>query len=310
MTISNSISVVVPTKNEASFIEQVLEALIREKEQYDLIFDITVVDNGSTDETVQLTKNFPVNLINTNRGVSHARNVGAEQSKGEIIAFIDGDVVIRSGWSKAVTDLVERQGENWNRMVFGSAVEIPDQAVWIEKIWFKSTGERKQAHNHINSGNMLIARTFFNEIGGFDEKMSSSEDLDLCQRAKLNGGILLEDTAIAAVHLGFPKTLSAFMKRELWHGKGMLGSQGGLLNNKALMLSIYTLFIVILFLLSIFIYAYAAGILLLFFIISMAALAILLCKPTNLKTLVGATVLATAYALSRTLALILSILKI
>jgi GT2 family glycosyltransferase len=76
---------------------------------------------------------------------------------------------------------------------------------------------------HINSGNLFVPRRLFIELGGFDETLSSGEDAEFCCRAKKRVKIIADDK-IHVVHLGNPKTIELFLKREIWHGIGATSS--------------------------------------------------------------------------------------
>ncbi len=89
------ISVVIPTYNRAGLIRQAVESvLVQEKEELEVI----IVDDGSTDDTVNIIREIDDDRIRLiclekNSGACHARNVGIQAAKGEYIAFQDSDDV-------------------------------------------------------------------------------------------------------------------------------------------------------------------------------------------------------------------------
>jgi len=90
------LSVIVPTYNLEKFIVETLDSITNQKTDYS--FEIIVIDDGSSDKTVEIVKNYSqthscVQLIKNDRtkGVSGARNTGILAAKGEWIAFLDGD---------------------------------------------------------------------------------------------------------------------------------------------------------------------------------------------------------------------------
>lgn len=87
------VSVVIPTYNEASTLSQVLVEVEKLKP-----YEIIVVDNGSTDGTreIALEHNCHVIYYRNPLGNDVGRAVGAKEAKGEIILFLDGDIVIES----------------------------------------------------------------------------------------------------------------------------------------------------------------------------------------------------------------------
>lgn len=88
------ISVIVPAYNIENYIENCLESIIRQTYKN---LEIIVIDDGSTDNTGKIIDNFSnfdkrIKVIHKkNEGVSKARLLGVEESKGEYIGFVDGD---------------------------------------------------------------------------------------------------------------------------------------------------------------------------------------------------------------------------
>src|SRR5688500_17107775 len=90
-------SVVIPVYNEADSLDLCLSAIAAQTTQP---FEVIVVDNNSTDTTAEIAASYPfVRLVYESRqGVVHARNTGFNLAQGDIIARIDADTVIESGW--------------------------------------------------------------------------------------------------------------------------------------------------------------------------------------------------------------------
>ncbi len=88
-----SISVIIPNRNGAETLGECLAAIFKTGYQG---LEVIVVDDASTDNSLEITARFPVRTIahETCRGASAARNSGAAAARGEIIFFIDSDVVI------------------------------------------------------------------------------------------------------------------------------------------------------------------------------------------------------------------------
>lgn len=297
------IAVVIPVFNEEEYIGDVLDSVFRERDRYDLIKKIVVVNNQSTDKTKSIVEQYSdVALLEGDGSISGARNLGANSSTEEIVAFIDGDCLVEDGWSKAAVDLTLREQALWPNIVFGSAVKVPIKPTWIESVWFNPISNQSKAINHINSGNMLISKSLFDRLGGFDVNLATSEDVDLSQRAKAIGAALIEDEDVGVIHLGFPKDIQNFFCREFWHGKGMLGSSS-VFNNKALALSflntVLLCFAVIGFFFSPIMFLAVLFIQLLLLFI----LGVRLCRPSSLIGFFQSGFLMWVYSLARMLAL-------
>ncbi len=93
-----SVSVIVPTWNGAGKIKHCLAAL--HSQNFDRPFEIIVVNDGSTDDTVEVAAGYPrVRVISQpNAGPAAARNRGAREALGDIVVFTDDDCEPLSGW--------------------------------------------------------------------------------------------------------------------------------------------------------------------------------------------------------------------
>jgi len=212
------VSIVVPAYNEAKYIHYCLDSLNNLNYPRDL-FEIIVVDNGSTDATVNLSKSVtPYVYICPKLNVSALRNYGAKKALGSILAFIDADCIADRSWLLNAIKSLQQE-----LCITGSKVESPAHASWIEKTWFSQRPKGRSKVSYINSGNLIVPAMLFNEIGGFNEKLIAGEDYEFCLKARGKSRIIADDR-IRVVHLGNPKTLREFLKREIWHGLGSLGS--------------------------------------------------------------------------------------
>ncbi len=95
------LSVIIPALNEEALLGTCLAAL---REQSDPVDEIIVVDNGSTDGTVDLARSARgvTVLHEPNRGVSYSRNTGFAAAEGDILARIDADTIVSPGWAAAI----------------------------------------------------------------------------------------------------------------------------------------------------------------------------------------------------------------
>jgi len=230
----SAICVVVPARDEAQVIGRCLAALVREK-QDGTIDRIVVVDNNSTDETINIARRFTDEVLQVDGAVSAVRNAGAAIAGTPFLAFVDADVVVEPGWGREVHAVIGRaSAADRDRLVFGATCAVPADANWIAHSWFRSLASRTR-QDYVNSGNLILSKALFDTIGGFDETLTSGEDVDLCRRARLAGGTVAVTPDMAAVHLEYPTTLRAFFARERWHGRNMLDNFSSPLQDKALL---------------------------------------------------------------------------
>jgi GT2 family glycosyltransferase len=187
------ISVIVPTHNRRVLLEKKLKAL--ESQQP---FEAIVIADGCTDDTMTFLKSYhpsyTLNLLETpGLGVSHARNLGAKEAKGDVLLFSDDDVIPQAGWLEAHAKIhVVKNCIGVGRLVLPKeligtgAAELSGPQVY----WWNITG---------NSSS--IPRDLFFQVGGYDEtfKDYGGEDPDLGYRLK-QAGAKLEFVAAGAVH--------------------------------------------------------------------------------------------------------------
>lgn len=180
-------------------------------------YEIIVVDNGSEDATVDIAESFGVRVfVIPDATISALRNYGAEQANGQYLAFVDADVIVTSEWLKNALAAFEDESVACT----GSTSVIPKDATWVEKAWFLQTQAKpaRAERTWLASMNLIVRRKVFNEVGGFNEKLLTCEDVDLGYRISENY-IILEDKSIATVHLGEAKSLYQLFRKEMWRGK-------------------------------------------------------------------------------------------
>jgi len=128
------VSVVVTTFNQAAYIEQALESALAQSYRS---IEVIVVDDGSTDETRDVIRRFGdrvIPIFEANQGVAASRNVGSQQARGELLAFLDGDDVWRPEKLAVQVDAAERNPRSGLIVVDG--VEFDESAVIKPSLFF------------------------------------------------------------------------------------------------------------------------------------------------------------------------------
>ncbi len=89
---SSGISVIIPARNEEAYLGQCIQSMLKQTVPP---LEIIVVDNGSSDKTAEVARRFPVRLFDEPRiGLPRARETGRRMAHGEILVFIDADVIV------------------------------------------------------------------------------------------------------------------------------------------------------------------------------------------------------------------------
>lgn len=244
------VSIIVPVFNESKNLDKCLNSLLSQnypKTRYELI----VVDNGSTDDSVNIAKNYTNKVfIKEDVKVGGVRNYGAKQAKGEVLAFIDGDCVASEKWlSEAVGYLGDK-----NVGGVGGGYLLRERPSWVERGWKLSSAKETRKVKALAGGSFILSRSLFEKLGGFNEKINAGEDTKLSVDITDLGLDLWFLEECYVIHLGYPDTLQGFFKRQFWHASSYLKSNYGLKDKVFL-----TVILFLLSLVSFFIYLFTGS---------------------------------------------------
>jgi GT2 family glycosyltransferase len=186
-------------------------------------YEILVVDNGSTDETHQIVRDSGVTLqVIPGISVAALRNRGAKIARGYYLAFIDADVEIMPHWLQHGLAIFESR----SAVAAGCFPRAPRPSTWVQEAWEAHQCGRHDANSRrpvgwLPSMNLLVRRDMFVKVGGFNERLETAEDVDLCYRLGQLGSILCVP-AMEAIHWGEARDLKMFWRKEVWRGKANL----------------------------------------------------------------------------------------
>lgn len=209
------ISFIVPAKNEKLHIKRCIDSI---KKQFHpgLKHEIILVDNGSSDSTVEIAINEgAIVYIVPDVNISTLRNYGAKYANGEYLAFIDADVELKEKWAINALPIIGLNEVG----IAGSSPQIPEESTWVEKTWHLqiSCMPRRYDRDWLASMNMITKKKIFFEFNGFNESLNTCEDVDLGYRVSKKYRIV-NDKGISAVHHGEAKTITELFKKEYWRG--------------------------------------------------------------------------------------------
>ncbi|MGH2872193.1 MAG: glycosyltransferase family A protein, partial [Solirubrobacteraceae bacterium] len=188
------LSVIIPAFNVAPYIRESIQTTL---ECADRLLEVIVVDDGSTDETARVAASFGDRIVllrQGNHGPSSARNAGMRVAHGKYVGFLDGD----DPWSAPSPDprLTALDADPSLGAAYGFTRRFVEDAF----------GNRSLAEQTaVGTTALVVRRDLLLTIGGFDERLTHGEDLDLMVRLRETGRGLQqidEIVAIARAHAG------------------------------------------------------------------------------------------------------------
>lgn len=176
-----TVSIVIPLYNDAATIGAVLDGLAVQIAAPD--FEVTVVDDGSTDNGPDLTKGRARLLQQANAGPAAARNNGAQHARGDVVLFLDSDCVPSPHWVARMVGALENGFDG----VMGTLIAANDGVV--PRLVQLEIEDRYRAMSAATNGVDFIAapscgfrRQAFLDLGGFNETLRQAEDVEMAYR--------------------------------------------------------------------------------------------------------------------------------
>jgi glycosyltransferase involved in cell wall biosynthesis len=178
-------SILICTHNRSRYLADVVESLRAQEYERDA-YEVVVVDNASTDDTLQVVEQLQSDgdlivryIYEPQLGVSHARNTGAQAIQSDVIAYVDDDSIVDVGWIKALADVFESDD---HVVCVGGRIELwwdnprPD---WLpvelegylgRTPFIGDTAQEYPEGVFPFSGNMAIRRDALEAVEGFDSR--------------------------------------------------------------------------------------------------------------------------------------------
>lgn len=211
------VSVIIPVRNDARRLAVCLQSLADQDYAAER-FEVIVVDNGSSDDSVGVARASGAKVLSHPKlRVGALRNRGVQCARGDILALVDSDHEVPPGWLQAGVDELVADP---NLQMIGAPYLPPPQGTWVQRIWalHRLRNTRRGEVVWLASGNLFMRKYDFDRIGGFDEALVATEDVDLCVRLAEGKGRIVCDMRVANIHHGEPATLWLFFCKELWRG--------------------------------------------------------------------------------------------
>lgn len=178
----HSLSVIVPAYNAEETIGRCIESLLNQTIREKIPTEIIIVNDGSTDKTIEIVQRYPVTLINTpHKGRSAAKNIGYRNSSGDVIFFAEADAYYAYDHIEL---LLNHLNDPMVGTVIGSGEPWPSKGI-IYKFWTELYKLRRI--NRPVLGGFIFRKSDIEKIGLHDINLDRGEDVELCSRLKKLG---------------------------------------------------------------------------------------------------------------------------
>ena len=220
------VSLYIPCYNASQYIEKCLESILQQNYP---IKEILIVDDGSTDNTLEIIKKQSKLRIvqhNDNKGLGTARNTAFQNLQTEFIANIDADCVADKDWLVRLMEnfTSEKIAGVGGKLVDINKSSIPDywRLVHMKQDW----GNEKITNPEWLFGHSAVFRkSAWVSVQGYQEKFRTNyEDLDFSRRLKEKGYTLLYEPNAIVNHLRKDTVSSVLKTRWAWTALGVHGN--------------------------------------------------------------------------------------
>ena len=188
------ISIIIPSYNRADFLKEAIQSVLDQDyfscDSEASLFELLVIDDGSTDQTKTVVDGFSSPIVyryQDHKGVSAARNLGIKLSRGDYVAFLDSD------------DLWKKDKINVQMSLMNSLPQTRicyTEEIWIRNMVFVNPKKKHQKYSGwifekvlplclLSLSSALFHRSVFKEVGIFDEDLPACEDYDFGIRIAL-----------------------------------------------------------------------------------------------------------------------------
>jgi len=219
-----TVSIVVPVYNGAGTIATCLESLLHQNYPTEA-YEIIVVENNSTDNTTQVVQKYPVRLFHSHEyGPAPARNLGLAKSEAEVVAFTDADCVADPNWLRELIKLYEVPDtggvggailayQHANRNIVEMFSDEYSPLINFAK------GERVFLPD-LYAANASYRRQLLKEIGGFNPRLVTADDVDAAWRLQLQTGRKLRYAPQAIIYHHHRATRKGLARQYRQYGFG------------------------------------------------------------------------------------------
>lgn len=213
------ISVIIPMYNAEGTIEKCINSLTQQTFKD---YEIIVVNDNSTDDSINIIKKYKkikIISLKENVGAGTARDIGANNSKGKILAFTDSDCILPKDWLEKINNDFKKKDIVG---VAGTYNESEGKS-FIELFSFYELIYRREGFpefiNTASSSNFACLKSIYKKAGGFKTlfKTFTAEDMDLSYRISKIGKIYWDKENGIKHH--FPTKIKSYLKKQFKYAR-------------------------------------------------------------------------------------------
>ena len=212
MTMTTYFSIIIPLYNKYDFIEKAVFSVLNQSYPH---FELIVIDDGSSDGSIQVVENIKDTRIKlfkqSNGGVSSARNKGIEIAKYDLIALLDADDWWGDNYLESMLKLIlkypdvsiygSRYGMVENKKIYPSKAFFNDSISDVSFDLLDLVVENKNFMLPLHSSSFVICKDILKITGGFDGRIKYFEDYDFFLRLSLHSKVAYLNTCPLAFYV-------------------------------------------------------------------------------------------------------------
>jgi glycosyltransferase involved in cell wall biosynthesis len=213
------LSIIIPALNSATTISRTLSSIFSNSISNDS-FEVLVIDNGSTDNTIKIAKTYDVKVYHCEpKGIGPPRNLGIKKAKGNIICFTDSDCIVTNSWLPKIDKFFKLNPQADG--IGGPTLPYPFSQnrlqeltgkIFVDEQNYSKTTKKLQfgtSSPFLFGSNSAYKKEALLEVGGFPEPGGSS--LELSWKLMTAERNLFFDPDLHVFHV-FPSNLRSLFK--------------------------------------------------------------------------------------------------
>ncbi len=220
------ISIAVCTRNRRNLLVQALDSIDKLKVPDGLSYEVLVIDNGSTDGTWEVVQRFVEKAHDIyayhsepRKGLSIACNCAVERARGEIIAFVDDDVVVDEQWLQALRDVFVARPDIaavQGKILLQEGTDpvppwLAEEVIAIQPLYDR--GPTRQYASALVGANMAVRKRIFEKYNLFNIHLGGGasgtyQDTELGRRLVQHGEKILYEPAAVVIHAYLPERMT------------------------------------------------------------------------------------------------------